>query len=109
MALDRLTGHGGLFKVEGVAQRLMASALDVPVAVMDTAGEGGPWGMALLAAYAVNRAPGESLTDYLSRRVFSNVRENCLSPNPKDRAGFAAFLNGYRAALAVERTAVNAL
>lgn len=109
VALDRLTGHGGLFKVEGVAQRLMASALDVPVAVMDTAGEGGPWGMALLAAYAVNRTPGESLTDYLSRRVFSNVRENCLSPNPEDRAGFAAFLDGYRAALAVERTAVNAL
>ena len=109
VALDRLTGHGGLFKVEGVAQRLMASALDVPVAVMDTAGEGGPWGMALLAAYAVNRAPGESLTDYLSRRVFSNVRESCLSPNPKDRAGFAAFLDGYCAALTVERTAVNAL
>ena len=109
VALDRLTGHGGLFKVEGVAQRLMASALDVPVAVMDTAGEGGPWGMALLAAYAVNRAPGESLTDYLSRRVFSNARGRCLTPDPEDRAGFAAFLNGYRAALAVERAAVNAL
>ena len=65
--------------------------------------------MALLAAYAVNRAPAEALTDYLSQRVFSNVRENCLPPNPKERAGFATFLDGYRAALAVERTAVNAL
>ena len=109
VALDRLTGHGGLFKVEGVAQRLMAAALDVPVAVMDTAGEGGPWGMALLAAYGMNRAPGESLADYLSHRVFSAVRARCLTPDPDDRAGFAAFLDRYRAALAVERAAVNAL
>ena len=87
VALDRLTGHGGLFKVEGVAQRLMAGALDVPVAVMETAGEGGPWGMALLAAYAVNRAPGESLADYLSRRVFSNVRERCLIARPGGPGG----------------------
>ena len=109
VALDRLNGHGGLFKVEGVAQRLMAGALDVPVAVMETAGEGGPWGMALLAAYAVNRAPGETLADYLSRRVFSNVRERCMMPVPEDRAGFAVFLDRYCAALAVERAAVNAL
>ena len=109
VALDRLTGHGGLFKVEGVAQRLMAGALDVPVAVMETAGEGGPWGMALLAAYAVNRAPGETLADYLSLRVFSNVQAHCTAPLPEDRAGFAAFLERYRAALAVERAAVSAL
>ena len=109
VALDRLTGHGGLFKVEGVAQRLMAGALDVPVAVMETAGEGGPWGMALLAAYAVNRATGETLADYLSLRVFSNVQAHCTAPLPEDRAGFAAFLERYRAALAVERAAVSAL
>lgn len=109
VALDRLTGHGGLFKVEGVAQRLMAGALDVPVAVMETAGEGGPWGMALLAAYAVNKAPGESLAYYLSQRVFSNVRDHCITPDPNDRAGFAAFLERYSAALEVERAAVNAL
>ncbi|HIR84961.1 MAG TPA: FGGY-family carbohydrate kinase [Candidatus Galloscillospira excrementavium] len=109
VALDRLQGHGGLFKVKGVAQRFLASALGVPVSVMETAGEGGPWGMALLAAYLVRREEGESLAHYLDRRVFRDARADLAQPDARDRAGFLAFLERYRAGLEVERAAVAAL
>lgn len=104
-ALDRLCGHGGLFKVQGVAQRLAAGALDVPVAVMETAGEGGPWGMALLAAYMKNRSDGESLEDYLARRVFPDAPCVSVEPEEADRAGFLRFIGRYQAALELERRA----
>ncbi len=109
VALEKLYGHGGLFKTKGVGQRLMAGALGVPVAVMETAGEGGPWGMALLAMYRKNRRPGDTLEDYLQDQVFAQAKGEELPPDPADAAGFAAYLKRYQAGLAVERTAGAAL
>ena len=109
VALEKLYGHGGLFKTKGVGQRLMAGALGVPVAVMETAGEGGPWGMALLAMYRKNRRPGDTLERYLQDQVFAQAKGEELPPDPADAAGFAAYLRRYQAGLAVERTAGAAL
>ena len=109
VALEKLYGHGGLFKTKGVGQRLMAGALGVPVAVMETAGEGGPWGMALLAMYRKNRRPGDTLERYLQEQVFAQAKGEELPPDPADAAGFAAYLKRYQAGLAVERTAGAAL
>ena len=105
VAMDSLLGHGGLFKTKGVGQRLMAGALNVPVTVMETAGEGGPWGMALLAAYSVRRGEGETLEDYLNDRVFAAAQSQRMEPRPEDAAGFAAFMERYKACLAVEKAA----
>ena len=80
--LDSVTGHGGFYKVPGVGQRVTAAALNAPVTVMSTAGEGGPWGMALLAAYAKNRRAGETLPEYLSGRVFQNAQGTTVQPIP---------------------------
>lgn len=107
--VEKLTGHGGLFKTPGVGQRLLAGALGVPVAVMETAGEGGPWGMALLAAYRKDREAGESLADYLEKRVFAAAAGTCVSPDPEDRAGFQTYIARYKAGLAVEKAAAEAL
>ena len=109
VALEKLYGHGGLFKTKGVGQRLMAGALGVPVAVMETAGEGGPWGMALLAMYRKNRRPGDTLERYLQDQVFAQAKGEELPPDPADAAGFAAYLKRYQAGLAVERAAGTAL
>lgn len=109
VALEKLYGHGGLFKTKGVGQRLMAGALGVPVAVMETAGEGGPWGMALLAMYRKNRRPGDTLERYLQDQVFAQAKGEELQPDPADAAGFAAYLKRYQAGLAVERAAGAAL
>ena len=103
----RLTGHGGLFKTGVSGQKLLAAALGTPVTVMETAGEGGPWGMALLAAYAVRRAPGESLPDYLERCVFGDGAGVTAEPDPADAAGFAAFRRRYEQALPAERAAAS--
>ncbi len=103
-ALDRLTGHGGLFKTPVVGQRLMAGALNVPVSVMETAGEGGPWGMAILAMYSI-RGNGLTLPDYLEERVFSGAKGSTAQPEPEDTEGFEAFLSRYSAGLPVERLA----
>ncbi len=108
VAMDTLTGHGGLFKTPGVAQRYLAAAAGAPVTVRQTAGEGGPYGMALLAAYALNKAPGETLADYLHARVFAGAPASTLPPQESDRAGFAAYLRRYRGALAAERAALQA-
>lgn len=105
VVLEQLQGHGGLFKTPGAAQRLMAGALNVPVAVMETAGEGGPWGMALLAAYKRERAEHQPLESYLARRVFPGVPCRRVEPQAADRAGFEVFMTRYRAALDVERAA----
>ena len=104
--IDRLTGHGGFFKAKGVGQKLMAAALQTPISVMETAGEGGPWGMALLAAYAVGKNPGEMLEDYLDDRVFAGARGETIQPDAADAAGFETFLSRYRAAFATERAAL---
>jgi sugar (pentulose or hexulose) kinase len=105
--IDSITGHGGFFKVPGVGQRIMAAALGAPVSVMATAGEGGPWGIAILAAYMSNNK-GEPLADYLSERVFAGARCSAVEPEPAAEAGFAAFMERYKAGLAVERAAVEA-
>lgn len=107
--LEQLTGHGGLFKTPVVAQKLMAGALNVPVTVMETASEGGPWGMALLAAYMAKREKGETLEHYLGAKVFSSVRSVRIQPDAADVQGFSAYLEHYKAALKVEKAAVEAL
>ena len=90
--IDKVLGHGGLFKTKGVGQRFLAAAMDAPVSVMETAGEGGAWGIALLAAYMKNRRPGETLTEYLDQEIFAGEEGIRMEPNPKDVAGFAAFI-----------------
>ncbi len=109
VALAKLYGHGGLFKTRGVGQRLMAGALNVPVAVMETAGEGGPWGMALLAMYRKERQEGETLEDYLAQRVFRDTAGDCLEPNEADVKGFQKYIARYKAGLEIEKAAVKAL
>jgi sugar (pentulose or hexulose) kinase len=104
-AMDRFMGHGGFFKTPGVGQRYMAAAMGCPISVMETAGEGGAWGMALLADFAKNRAAGQKLADYLDSRVFSRMQTSTLQPDPRDEAGFGEFLARYEKGLAVEKAA----
>ena len=109
VAIDSLTGHGGLFKTPVVGQKYMAAACGAPVTCMETAGEGGPYGMALLAAFLVNKSAGESLEDYLNKHVFADVAGTTVRPDPVDAAGFNAYIKSYQALLTVERAAVEAL
>lgn len=104
--LDRMMGHGGLFKTKGVGQRILAGAIDTPVYVMETAGEGGAWGIALLADYLVRKEEGESLTDYLNNKVFQDVEGTGMDPVPEDVAGYEKFMELYTAGLKIERAAV---
>lgn len=109
VALDRLLGHGGLFKTKGVGQRMMAAAVGAPVAVMETASEGGAWGVALLAAYMKNKAPGETLEAYLEKKVFAESKGERVEPDPADVKGFTAFMERYKRGLNIERAAVTGL
>ena len=109
VAIDSLTGHGGLFKTPLVGQTYMAAACNAPVACMETAGEGGPYGMALLAAYRVWKSGGETLEDYLNRRVFAGVSGSTVQPDEETVNGFNAYMERYRALLDVERKAVEVL
>lgn len=106
---DEVLGHGGLFKTKGVGQRIMAAAMNVPVSVMETAGEGGAWGIALLASYMKDREEGESLSSYLSDKVFAGEKGTRVDPDPKDVEGFDVFIERYTKGLAIERAAVGAL
>ena len=107
--VDRLLGHGGLFKTPGVGQKLMAAVLETPVAVMSTAGEGGAWGIALLASYMKNRADGESLDSFLDSKVFGDMLGDSVAPDAEDAEGFKKYMDRYRAGLAIERAAVDNL
>ena len=107
--IDSLLGHGGFFKTPGVGQKLMAAALGTPVSVMETAGEGGPWGMALLAAYRVNRSEGETLEDYLSEKVFGENKGTKAEPDAADAEGFTAYTKLFVAGLEAEKAAVKAM
>lgn len=107
VALDTLLGHGGIFKTPGVAQRYLAAAAGAPVTCMETAGEGGPYGMALLAAYRLYRRAGETLAAYLNRCVFADARSVTLAPDADDTDGFAKFLIEYKNALNAERAVVS--
>lgn len=104
--VDRITGHGGLFKTKGVAQRILAAALNSPISVMETAGEGGAWGIALLAAYLVNNAKKLNLADYLDECVFAGNTGVEIAPTPEDVAGFNAYIENYKAGLPIEEAAV---
>ena len=107
--IDSLLGHGGLFKTKGVGQSILAAAVNAPVSVMETAGEGGPWGMALLASYMLRREENESLQDYLANKVFAGSEGTSMNPDPKDVAGFEEFIERYKKGIAVEQAAVTAL
>lgn len=104
--LDEILGHGGFFKTEGVGQSIMAAALNTPVSVMETAGEGGAWGIALLASYMVNKKDNETLEEFLSQNVFAEQAGMRMSPDPKDIEGFEKFMVRYKKGLAIERAAV---
>ena len=107
--LDAMTGHGGFFKAEKIGQTIMSAALGTPVTVMETAGEGGPWGMAVLAAYQQQRVGGQSLANYLSERVFGNAKSVTILATEAETAGFAAFMEEYKRCLPVERAAVQSM
>ncbi|MDR1558669.1 MAG: ATPase [Clostridiales bacterium] len=104
--LEQLLGHGGLFKIKGVAQRLMSAALKAPVAVMESAAEGGAWGIAILASYMVNKKPDETLASYLNEKVFAGNKALRVEPDERDAAGFAEFMERYVKGLPVESAAV---
>ena len=109
VVIEEMLGHGGLFKTEGVGQRILAAATNVPVSVMTNAGEGGAWGMALLASFLVNRSEGETLDDFLKNGVFKDEVRNTIAPDPEDVAGYSAYMDRYVKGLTVERTAVEQL
>lgn len=107
--VDQVLGHGGFFKTKEVGQRMMAAAMKVPVSVMETAGEGGAWGIAVLGAYMLFKSKDESLEVYLSNRVFAGEKGTTIAPDPRDVDGFATFMERYKKGLIIERTAVDAL
>ena len=107
--VDRVLGHGGFFKTKEAGQRIMAAAMGVPVSVMETADEGGAWGIALLAAYLLRRTPQETLDAYLGRRVFAGKKGATIAPDKRDVAGFGVFMARYRKGLVIERAAVDGL
>ncbi len=106
--VEKIMGHGGLFKTKGVAQRYLAAAVNAPVTVMDTASEGGPWGEALLAAYMLD-GKGRSLSEYLNEEIFASQSGSTIAPTEEDVAGFEAFMARYKAGIPAERAAVECL
>ena len=104
--VDRITGHGGLFKTKGVGQRILAAAINSPISVMETAGEGGAWGIALLGSYLVNNEKKQSLADFLDEKVFVGDAGIEVSPTVEDVAGFNTYIENYKAGLPIEEAAV---
>ena len=108
--MDKFYGHGGFFKAEGVGQGVMANALGIPVSVMETAGEGGPWGMALLASYLINKKEdGETLEKFLENKVFANSECSTVNPDDDGKEGFKKYIKAYSKLLEAEKAAVNAI
>ena len=107
VAVDEILGHGGLFKTKGVGQSILAAALDTPVSVMETAGEGGAWGIAVLASYLVNKEENENLEDFLDTKVFAGNQGSTLNPDPEGVEGFNMFMDRYMKGLTIERAAVD--
>ena len=107
--IDKLYGHGGFFKTPEVGQKMLSAAVNAPVSVMETAGEGGPYGMALLVSYMINKESGETLPDYLDNKVFAGAKSVSVMADESDVAGFAAFLDKYKNALPVERKATEVI
>lgn len=106
--VDKLLGHGGLFKTKGVGQQILADAMNTPISVMETAGEGGAWGIAVLAAYMVKKK-NENLGDYLNAHVFAGQEGSELTPDPAGVKGFDEFIRIYKAGLPIERAAVDSM
>ena len=104
--VDRITGHGGLFKKKGVGQRILAAANNSPISVMETAGEGGAWGIALLASYLANNGNSQSLADFLDKHVFTGDAGIEISPTAEDVSGFNTYIESYKAGLPIEEAAV---
>lgn len=107
--VDKLLGHGGLFKTKGVGQQILADAMNTPISVMETAGEGGAWGIAVLASYMVQKAEGESLGDYLNNKVFAGQEGSELAPDPEGVKGFDEFIEIYKAGLPIQRAAIDSM
>ena len=107
--IDKIYGHGGFFKTPGVGQKVLSAAVGAPVSVMETAGEGGPYGMALLAAYLLWKEPGETLEDYLDNKVFANAKSTTLMADEATIAGFNAWVDQYEKTLPAERAAVETM
>lgn len=105
--VDRITAHGGLFRTKTVGQRILAAALNSPISVMETAGEGGAWGIALLASYLVNNAASQSLAAFLHQHVFGGEAGIEISPSAEDVTGFNAYIENYKAAMPIEEAAVD--
>ena len=105
VAIDCVYGHGGLFKTEGVGQNYLAAAIHAPVTVMETAGEGGAWGIALLADYMVYRKNGETLEDYLQNRVFTGMKQMTVAPDPLDEEGFNRYMDRFVSCIAAQKAA----
>ena len=108
VAVDSLMGHGGFFKTPMVGQRVMAAGMNAPITVMDTASEGGAWGMAILAAFMKEKETGETLSSYLNDKIFAGQTGTTLQPEPEDVKGFEAFLEEYKKLLPAEKAAVAA-
>lgn len=104
--LDKMLGHGGLFKTERVGQQIMAAAMQAPVTVMETAGEGGAWGMAVLAHYSIAKEETMTLEEYLEHKVFQGAKGSCIEPKEDDVKGFAQFMERYKRGIAIEKKAV---
>jgi len=109
ISVDKMYGHGGFFKTKGVGQKIMAAAMNTPVFVMETAGEGGAWGIAILACYMKNKETEESLATYLENKVFCGDQGKKIIPEPEDVKGFDLFMIKYMNGLKIERAAVDSL
>lgn len=107
--VDEILGHGGLFKTKGVGQKILAAAINTPVSVMETAGEGGAWGIALLASYMIHKENGETLDAFLNRAVFAGEKGSRIEPDAADVAGFDTFIERYTKGLPIERAAIDFL
>lgn len=107
--VDSIWGHGGLFKTEGVGQKILAAALDTPVSVMKTASEGGAWGIAILASYMLWKEENEALCDYLQNKIFAGIESITIQPDEQDVEGFKIFIERYKAGLSIERAAVDSI
>ena len=106
--VTKIMGHGGLFKTPLVAQSYLAAAVNAPVTVMDTAGEGGPWGMAVLAAYLLNKE-NMSLSEYLEKVIFKDATGTTAEPDVLDVKGFEEYMEKYKAGIEIEKKAVEVL
>ena len=104
--IDKILGHGGYFKTKGVGQKLLAAAMNTPVSVMETAGEGGAWGMAVLAQYMALKGENETLEDYLDNKVFAGMKSVTEAPDQKDVDGFNKYIQNYKHMLDAENAAV---